>query len=161
MGHWHIFRYTKPPMHQMWVRVEKMKQKKLDWGNCLQGRPLTRWEVWYSFDHELFAAMTRGRVAIVGPPNYLEVKMLNATTLCSQSFMSSAASSQSVEHCMSNLRAQICQKCVVVVFAKKVHSVKFNFNNAIDSVVIWACNTFLIKADQYDTEILFLPLQIT
>ena len=57
------------------THIEKMRQKGLDWADCLAAKPLSRRDAWFSFEHQLFTGMSWGLVAVVLPPEKLEEMM--------------------------------------------------------------------------------------
>ena len=63
------------PCGNLTTRIEKMRQKGLDWADCLTTKPLPRRDAWFSFDHQLFMSISWGLVAVVLPPEKLEEMM--------------------------------------------------------------------------------------
>ncbi len=54
-----------------------MRQKGLNWANCLKTKPLPCRDAWFSCDFQLFMAMSWGLVAVVLPRTQLEKMMQN------------------------------------------------------------------------------------
>ena len=63
------------PCGNLTAHIEKMRQKGLEWADCLTAKPLPRRDAWFSFDHQLFMSMSWGLVAVLLPSEKLE-KML-------------------------------------------------------------------------------------
>ena len=60
------------PCRNSTTHIEEIRQKDLDWADCLAAKSLLRRDTWFSFDHQTFMKMSWGLVAVVLPQEKLK-----------------------------------------------------------------------------------------
>jgi len=133
------------------THIEKMRQKGLDWVDCLNTKPLPRRDAWFSFDMQLFPAMSWGLVAVVMSPKKLEEMM--------QSLYYRVLPCLGINRCITKEWRMLPERYVglglpnfvVITLAKKFFFLQCTWEalDAPGKMLKWAYENFVIEVGLY------------